>query len=113
MKRMRTLLVGAAVLGIAGPVLAYEMAAPNSVAAARATAQAVVHIPTMTCSNKSCETAVYLSLMRTPGVRSVRVVEAAQNVVVQYDPAKTNPSKLLGAVRNAGYPGTLVAPRKS
>lgn len=106
------LLIGAVgVVGVAAPVLAHVEAAPVAVAAA--SQQAILHIPSMTCSNKSCETTVYLSLMRTPGVSGVRIDEGAQDVVVQYDPAKTSPRKLLATVRSAGYPGTLVVPRKS
>lgn len=112
------LLIGAvAVLGVATPVLAYVEATPVAVAdtgaGAAVSQQAILHIPSMTCSNKSCETTVYLSLIRTPGVSGVRIDEGAQDVVVQYDPTKTSSAKLLVVVRNAGYPGTLVVPRKS
>ncbi|WP_168185547.1 heavy-metal-associated domain-containing protein [Acidiferrobacter sp. SPIII_3] len=71
-------------------------------------AQAVIHIPGMTCSNHSCATAVYMSLIRLPGVMGVGVDESTQNVTVKYIPARTRPAVFLKAVKNAGFPGTLV-----
>lgn len=112
---VRNLLLGSlAIAGVAGPVLAHvaHQVTPLATVAA-ATAQAVVHIPTMTCTNRSCETTVYLSLMRVPGVSNIRINEGAQDVLVQYDPAKASTEVLLATLRNAGYPGSLVLPRKS
>lgn len=73
-----------------------------------ALARATLHIPTMTCSNRSCATTVYLSLIHLPGVTAVQIHDETQNVVVTYVPAKEDPAKLLSAVKHAGYPGVLV-----
>lgn len=70
--------------------------------------EAHIHVPGMTCSNHSCATAVYMSLIRLPGVMGVGVNESKQDVSVKYIPAKTSPAVFLRAIRNAGYPGVLV-----
>ena len=70
--------------------------------------RSVIHIPGMTCSNHSCATTVYLSLIRLPGVMGVGVDESNQDVTVKYIPSRTNPAVFLKAVKNAGFPGTLV-----
>lgn len=67
-----------------------------------------IHVPGMTCTNHSCATAVYMALVRLPGVMGVGVNESNQDVAVKYIPAKTHPAIFLRAIRNAGYPGTLI-----
>lgn len=71
-----------------------------------------IHIPSMTCSNHSCATTVYLSLIRLPGVMGVNIDEAKQDVTVKYIPSRNQPANFLKAVRNAGYPGTLVVSKE-
>ncbi len=70
-----------------------------------------IHVPGMTCTNHSCATAVYMSLVRLPGVMGVGVNESNQDVAVKYIPAKTSPAVFLRAIRNAGYPGVLIPHR--
>ena len=94
---------------LVAPAFALDAPRPSfeQVAAARFS-QAVIHIPGMTCSNHSCATTVYMSLIRLPGVMGVGVDESTQNVTVKYIPARTNPSVFLKAVKNAGFPGKLI-----
>ncbi|MHB8415005.1 MAG: heavy-metal-associated domain-containing protein [Acidiferrobacteraceae bacterium] len=95
---------------------AAALAAPAPMPHERTTmslAKARIHIPSMTCSNRSCATTVYLSLIRLPGVMGVGVDESNQNVTVKYIPSKTRPAVFLRAVRNAGYPGVLVTRKKT
>lgn len=72
-----------------------------------------IHIPGMTCSNHSCATTVYMSLIRLPGVMGVGVNESDQDVTVKYIPAKTSPVAFLRAIRDAGYPGVLVTKKNN
>lgn len=99
-----------ALLGTA-PVIASPANATTT--QAQQFAQARIHIPSMTCSNHSCATTVYLSLIRLPGVMGVNIDEATQNVTVKYLPTKARPETFLHAVKNAGYPGTLVSMRQN
>lgn len=106
----RSLALAAALVFVA--VLAPAMAARGGAASLQAVAmrfsQAVIHIPGMTCSNRSCATTVYMSLIRLPGVMGVGVDESTQNVTVKYIVGRTGPTVFLKAVKNAGFPGTLV-----
>jgi Cu+-exporting ATPase len=55
----------------------------------------------MTCA--SCQHHVETALSSTAGVQSARVDLMANRAKVVYDPASTTPSKLVEAVRSAGY----------
>lgn len=90
------------------PAFAHRLPEPRFQRVALRLAQSVIHIPGMTCSNHSCATTVYLSLIRLPGVMGVGVDESNQDVTVKYIPQKTNPAAFLKAVKNAGFPGTVV-----
>ncbi len=94
------------------PALAAPAPKPQELAAMHL-AKARIHIPSMTCSNRSCATTVYLSLIRLPGVMGVGVDESNQDVTVKYIPSKTRPAVFLRAVKNAGYPGVLVTKQKT
>ena len=100
---------------ISAAVVATAMAARDIAGSTQSVAvrfsQAVIHIPGMTCSNHSCATAVYMSLIRLPGVMGVGVDESTQNVTVKYIVGRTGPAVFLRAVKNAGFPGTLVRPK--
>ncbi|MHB8253298.1 MAG: heavy-metal-associated domain-containing protein [Acidiferrobacter sp.] len=90
------------------PAFAARVLQPSLQRVAMRFSQTTIHIPGMTCSNHSCATTVYMSLIRLPGVMGVGVDESTQNVTVKYISRKTNPSVFLKAVKNAGFPGTLV-----
>ncbi len=111
MKNLTRPLAFAAVLAslaMAVPAVAAAGAPGSLRAMALRFSQAVLHIPGMTCSNHSCATTVYMSLVRLPGVTGVGVDEATQEVTVKYIPGRTGPAVFLKAVKNAGFPGTLV-----
>ena len=105
---LATALFSAAVLA---PAVAAKGVAGSPRAVAMRLAQAVIHIPGMTCSNHSCATTVYMSLIRLAGVMGVGVDESTQNVTVKYIVGRTNPAVFMKAVKNAGFPGTLVRPK--
>ncbi len=98
-------------VAIAVPALAARGATETLRVAALQFSQAVIHIPGMTCSNHSCATTVYMALIRLPGVMGVGVDESTQNVTVKYIPGRTSPAVFLKAVKDAGFPGTLVRPK--
>jgi len=101
-----------ALLGTATVTTALSSAHAATVSTTQQLAHARIHIPGMTCTNHSCATTVYLSLIQLPGVMGVNIDEAVQEVTVKYIPSKTAPGAFLKAVRNAGYPGTLVTIKK-
>ncbi|WP_298135394.1 heavy-metal-associated domain-containing protein [Acidiferrobacter sp.] len=103
-------LVSAAVLG---PAMAAVTTQGSVQTVAMRFAQAVIHIPGMTCSNHSCATTVYMSLIRLKGVMGVGVDESTQNVTVKYIIGRTNPAVFLKAVKDAGFPGTLVRGKRA
>ncbi|HUW98247.1 MAG TPA: cation transporter [Acidiferrobacter sp.] len=90
------------------PAFAVPLSEPSLQRVAVRFSQSVIHIPGMTCSNQSCAVTVYISLIRLPGVMGVGVDESNQDVTVKYVPGRTSPSAFLKAVKNAGFPGTLV-----
>ncbi|MHB1566902.1 MAG: heavy-metal-associated domain-containing protein [Acidiferrobacter sp.] len=98
-------------LGLAVIPPAAYAAAPMPVAMTLSIAR--LKIPGMTCTNKSCATTIYLALNRLPGVMGVGVNEANQTVSVRYIARKIQPAAFLKAVRDAGYPGTLITPNRS
>ncbi|MBN2431763.1 MAG: copper-translocating P-type ATPase [Acidobacteria bacterium] len=64
-------------------------------------AQIILPIIGMTCAN--CARTIARSLERLPGVDRATVNFAAENAAVDYDPGETDPSRLVQAVRDAGY----------
>ena len=99
------------VAGLALPDTSVAATRPDLKAVALALSEATLHIPGMTCSNRSCATTVYMALIRLPGVMGVGVDESTQTVVVKYIASRTKPSVFLAAVKNAGFPGILVKNR--
>ncbi len=107
---MRSFMLAAVLASIAvlGPAVAAISPHGSARPVAMRFAQTVIHIPGMTCRNHSCATAVYMSLIRLQGVMGVGVDESTQDVTVKYLPARTRPAVFLKAVKDAGFPGTLV-----
>jgi len=93
---------------LSGPAFAAPTPPASLVRAAYSLARVVIHVPGMTCRNHSCATAVYMALIRLPGVMGVGVDESTQDVTVQYISAKTQPSAFLTAISNAGFPGRII-----
>ncbi|HEX9459046.1 MAG TPA: heavy metal-associated domain-containing protein [Thermoanaerobaculia bacterium] len=63
------------------------------------TATTTLHIEGMTCG--SCATAVKIVLQKTAGVVSSTVSYEEKRAIVTYDPAKTTPAKIAGAISTA------------
>jgi copper chaperone CopZ len=64
----------------------------------------------MTCA--SCSVAVRTALKRLDGVRDARVSVEEKRAVVDYEPAKVTPQKMIDAVSALGYRASL-APKGS
>lgn len=89
---MRRLL---AALLICGPVSA--LALPPQTA--------VLDIQNMTCS--MCSITIHKALAKVPGVIDAKVDYDHKAATVKYDADRTNPSALIKATTNAGFPSTL------
>jgi Cu+-exporting ATPase len=74
---------------------------------AQGTAAVRVTVPVggMTCA--ACTAAVTRALERTPGVADASASLMLKNAVVAYDPATTDPARLVEAIRRAGYEAHL------
>jgi mercuric ion binding protein len=66
---------------------------------------AVLDIQNMTCS--MCSITIRKSLERVPGVIYTKVDYDRKTATVQYDADKTDPSVLVKATTNAGFPSKL------
>ncbi len=66
-----------------------------------------LNIKGMTCA--SCAAHVEKGLLKTAGVESAAVNLASDKAAVSYDPAKTNPEKIMESVFAAGYTAVLPA----
>ena len=65
----------------------------------------VIPVEGMTCA--TCEVGVRYALKSVNGVESARVNAATKTAIVDYDPTKTNPEKLVTAINSTGYRATL------
>jgi mercuric ion transport protein len=75
---------------------------PPAAPIANANLQRVV-IPVKGMSCVTCEVAVRNALKRIDGVASAHVSITTKNAAVDYDPAKTNPDKIIAAINSTGY----------
>jgi copper chaperone CopZ len=104
-----TLLVASViVLAFAGlnvPSYAFGGSAP-AVPIANANLRRVV-IPVEGIWCVACEIPVRHALKRIDGVTSVQVNGAGKTAIVDYDPAKTNPARLVAAINSTGYQAVL------
>ncbi len=55
----------------------------------------------------TCEIPVRHALRRIDGVKSAHVSAATKTATVEYEPAKTNPEKLVAAINSTGYRAAL------
>lgn len=106
--RFMTIAVLPLLVAVTTPAVAAPVAGRLETAALKLS-EIHIHVPGMTCTNHSCATAVYMALVRLPGVMGVGVNESNQDVAVKYIPTKTRPAIFLRAIRNAGYPGILIS----
>jgi Cu+-exporting ATPase len=74
------------------------------------TARAVVEVKGMSCS--SCATNVQAMLKRTPGVIAARVSVERAEAVVDYDPVRTSPPRIVETIKRLGYMARLKEPSK-
>ena len=65
----------------------------------------VLDIQNMTCS--MCSITIHKALEKVPGVIEATVDYDHKTATVKYDADKTNPSALMKATTNAGFPSTL------
>ena len=94
MRYINALVLFAAVLWLASPVLAGEQTA-------------TLKVENMTCA--SCPYQVKRSLTGIEGVKSVEVKLATKLAVVTFDDARTNIAALTAATETAGFPSSPVA----
>jgi periplasmic mercuric ion binding protein len=66
---------------------------------------AVLDVQNMTCS--MCSITIHKALEKVPGVIETNVDYDHKTATVKYDPDKTNPSALVKATSNAGFPSSL------
>jgi mercuric ion binding protein len=66
---------------------------------------AVLDVQNMTCS--MCSITIHKALEKVPGVIAAKVDYDHKTATVKYDANKTNPSALVKATTNAGFPSTI------
>jgi Copper chaperone len=66
---------------------------------------AVLDVRNMTCS--MCSITIHKALEKVPGVIETKVDYNHKTATVKYDSDKTNPSALVKATTNAGFPSSL------
>ena len=66
---------------------------------------AVLDVQNMTCS--MCSITIHKALENVPGVIETKVDYDHKTATVKYDSDKTNPSALVKATTNAGFPSSL------
>jgi mercuric ion binding protein len=66
---------------------------------------AVLDVKNMTCS--MCCITIHKALERVPGVIEAKVDYDHKTATVKYDADRTNPSQLIKATTNAGFPSSV------
>ncbi|AEM46981.1 Heavy metal transport/detoxification protein [Acidithiobacillus ferrivorans SS3] len=83
-------------------------ATPSSSAAVHAASvTSVFKVPSMSCGDKACETAIYIALHRIPGVKHIQIDDMKRTVAVTYDSKKMSAPILLRTFQRIGYPASL------
>src|SRR5436309_4104758 len=65
----------------------------------------VISVDGLSCL--ACEIPVRHALRRIDGVKAIYVSAATKTATVEYEPAKTNPEQLVGAINSTGYRASL------
>lgn len=86
-------------------VLALLLIALSATMFAATPQTAVLDVQNMTCS--LCSITIQKALEKVPGVLNARVDYDHKTAIVKYDPDKANPSVLVKATTNAGFPSKL------
>jgi len=105
----KTLLIGLAVVAVAGTGVAYALdstAQGRPAASAAAQQQTTFAIENMTCA--TCPITVRKAMEGVAGVSSVQVDFAAKTARATYDPKRTTAMQIAAASTNAGYPARAV-----
>ena len=104
----KTILIGLAVLAMAGGGVAFALggAAQDRPAAATAQAQTTFAIENMTCA--TCPITVKRAMEGVAGVSAVTVDFATKTARVTYDPRRVNAAAIAAASPNAGYPARAI-----
>jgi periplasmic mercuric ion binding protein len=104
----KTILIGLAVLAMAGGGVAFALggAAQDRPAAATAQAQTTFAIENMTCA--TCPITVKRAMEGVAGVSAVTVDFATKTARVTYDPRRVNAAAIAAASTNAGYPARAI-----
>ena len=105
----KTLLIGLAVVAMAGTGVAYALdgaAQGRPAASATAQQQTTFAIEHMTCA--TCPITVRRAMEGVPGVSAVQVDFAAKTARATYDPARATAAQIAAASTNAGYPARVV-----
>ncbi len=96
-------------LGSSTALIPVDAAAAPAVATAKtACATTAFKVPSMTCTDKACETAIYIALHKLKGVKKIRIDDMAKTVTVMYDPKSVDVPMLLHTFKNIGYPASVV-----
>jgi copper chaperone CopZ len=99
------------VLGFAGLNISRYVFASQPVGAltqtqlANGVSRTTISVDGLSCV--ACEIPVRHALRRVDGVKSVGVNAATKTATVDYDPVKTNPQQLVGAINSTGYHASL------
>src|SRR5262245_17974488 len=64
-----------------------------------------IHVGGMTCA--ACQAHVQKALERSPGVKKAAVNLMTEEATIAFDPERTGPEALVGAIRETGYDATL------
>lgn len=83
---------------VVAAVLALNVAANSR---AVKTERVKIAIEGMHCT--SCAQGIKVTLKRTPGVITAEVSYEQREAVVEYDPSRTSPAKIVEAINNLGY----------
>ncbi len=105
---MRKLWIGLiGVLAVGGGVLLAARPGVQQASAATATpaATAVLRVDGMTCA--SCGFTVRIALKKLDGVRDAKVAQSEGRAVVEYDPARVTPQRMVETVKALGYATSL------
>ncbi|MDO7837207.1 cation transporter [Sphingobium sp. HBC34] len=104
----KTLLIGLAVIAVAGGGVAFALGGTiqSRPAAIGAQAQTTFAIESMTCA--TCPITVRKAMEGVAGVSAVSVDFNAKTARATYDPRRTNVGAIVAASTNAGYPAHAV-----
>lgn len=112
---MRTKLPAVLILGalwLGAPVPGAFRAAHGKPAAAKTTTRtAKLAVEGMSCG--SCAATITAALKEIDGVKDAKVSAPRKQAIVQYDPTKVTPEKLVEAVNETGFTATLAGQKKS